>query len=159
MDMVTLKKTLWLAGLVCVMTPQAAHTQQFRLTVAGPVAANTPGFKQALFVARTDGCPSSAKPTIKVTGEGLVGGVRRSIVVEPMPLTQPGAYAVSRQGMTEGLWVVALTATCKEMTAGAIVPIGPHGFTRETSRFFPRPASSAEISDALTQLATNGGMR
>jgi len=90
-----------------------------------------------------------------------VNGARQTVAIQPAPLAQPGAYAIGTQWIppAPGTWVVALTATCKEMTAGAVVPIGPQGFTRETSRFFPRPATAAEINDALSLLKANGGTR
>ena len=145
--------------LLCVAFIQTSHAQQFRLTVASSIAGNTPGLKDSLFVVRADECPAPAKATITAAGEGLVAGVRRSVPINLIALSQPDAYAVSRRGMTEGTWVVALTAMCKEMTAGAIVPIGPQGFTRETSRFFPRPATPAEINEALRLLTANGGTK
>jgi hypothetical protein len=88
-----------------------------------------------------------------------VSGVRRTAVIEPAPLAQRGAYAVSNQWLTPGTWVVNLTATCKEMTAGAIVPIGPQGFLRDLSKFFARQATSAEIDEALKTLLATGGRR
>ena len=55
--------------------------------------------------------------------------------------------------------VVNLTANCKEMTAGAIVPIGPQGFLRDPSKFFPRQATPAEIDEVLKTLLATGGQR
>jgi hypothetical protein len=175
MDLVTLKlvmlkdvsmvrgnsflRKLLLAGLLCATSVQWSHAQQFRLTVASPIAGNTPGFKDSLFVVRTDGCPEPAKAVITATGEGIVGGVRRSVGIEPVALSQPGAYAVTRRWLTDGIWVVVLTGSYRDMKAGAIVPIGPHGFLREPSKFFPRRAAPTEIDEALRTLAANGGTR
>jgi hypothetical protein len=52
--------------------------------------------------------------------------------------------------------VVALKGTCADANAGAIVPIGPHGFIRESSKFFPRPATNPEIEASLKALAQGG---
>jgi len=46
-----------------------------------------------------------------------------------------------------------LTLPCHEANAGAIVPIGPKGFVRESSKFFPRPATNVEIEASLKALA------
>ena len=43
-----------------------------------------------------------------------------------------------------------------DASAGAIVPIGPKGFIRESSKFFPRPATDAEIETSLKALAQGG---
>jgi hypothetical protein len=145
--------------LLCVMAIQMAHAQQFRLTVASSIAGNAGQFKGSLFVFRTEGCADPAVLRVTASGEGLVNGVRRTVVIEPVPLAQRGAYAVGNQWLTPGTWVVNLTANCKEMTAGAIVPIGPQGFTRETTRSFSRPATPTEVSDTLKALAANGGAR
>ena len=56
----------------------------------------------------------------------------------------------------EGDWVVNLKGTCADASAGAIVPIGPKGFIRESSKFFPRPATNAEIETSLKALAQGG---
>ena len=147
--------------LLCVALIETSHAQQFRLTIASPIAGNAGQFKAALFVVRTDGCAAPSAAHITATGEGLVNGARQTVAIQPAPLAQPGAYAIGNQWIppTPGTWVVALTAMCKEMTAGAIVPIGPQGFIRETSKFFPRPATPAEINEALRLLTANGGTK
>ena len=48
---------------------------------------------------------------------------------------------------------VNLKGTCADASAGAIVPIGPKGFVRESSKFFPRPATNAEIETSLKEIA------
>jgi hypothetical protein len=58
----------------------------------------------------------------------------------------------------EGAWVVNLKGTCANANAGAIVPIGPHGFLRESSKFFQRAASPAEIDASLKGLTANEGL-
>jgi hypothetical protein len=44
---------------------------------------------------------------------------------------------------------VILKGSCGGAAAGAIVPIGPNGFVRESSKFFPHPATDKEIDTAL----------
>ena len=148
-----------LVVLLCMTCAQGSDAQQFRLTVASPIAGNTPGFKSSMFVVRTDGCPEPAKARITATAEGLVDGARRSVALDLMALAQPGAYAVNKGWPAAGTWVVNLTASYLDMKAGAIVPIGSKGFLREPSKFFPRPATPAEIDAALKTLSANGGAR
>jgi hypothetical protein len=47
---------------------------------------------------------------------------------------------------------VDLKGTCASASAGAVVPIGPKGFIRESSKFFPRAATDAEVETSLKAL-------
>src|SRR4051812_20904241 len=102
-----------LFSVLCVVAMSTSiDAQGFRLTVASAIAGNSPQFKDALFVVRTEGCPEPAAVAITATGEGLVDGVRRSVAIEPAPLVQQGAYAITRRLMPNGTWIVHLTARC-----------------------------------------------
>ena len=124
---------------ICVGAVLAA-AQSFTFTIGSPVAAPGAMTKNALFVFRTDGCADPAKAQVSGSAEGLVNGERRSVPLSLRPATQPGVYAVPRNWPPEGQWVVNLKGTCDGAAAGAIVPVGPNGFIRESSKFFPRPA-------------------
>lgn len=127
----------------------------FTFTIGNPVASQDFQMKAVAFVFRTDGCADPAKAQIAATAEGLVKGARRSVVLKVVPGSKPNIYAVF-QNWPEGDWVVNLKGTCGTATAGAIVPIGPKGFIRESAKFFPRPATDAEISDSLKALSQGG---
>ena len=71
-------------------------------------------------------------------------------------MSKPGVYAVYQNWPSEGAWLVSLKGTCADANAGAVIPIGPRGFIRESSKFFPRPATDAEIEKSLKAL-TEGG--
>jgi hypothetical protein len=130
-----------------------ALAEGFTFTIGSPVASQDFHMKAAAFVFRTDGCAEPAKSQISATAEGLVKGERRSVVLKVMAGSKPGVYAVYQSWPAEGEWVVSLRGACAGQSAGAIVPIGPKGFVRESSRFFPRPATSAEIETSLKVLA------
>ena len=132
---------------------QVALAAGFTFSIANPVAAQDFRFKTAAFVFRTEGCADSVKPQIGGTAEGLVNGARRSMALNVVETSKPGVYAVNQNWPGEGAWVVALKGMCADANAGAIVPIGPNGFIRESSKFFPRPATSAEIESSLKALA------
>jgi hypothetical protein len=125
----------------------------FTFSVGSPVASQDYVAKGAAFVFRTQGCAQPAKPQISGTAEGLVKGERRSAALKVVALTKPGVYAVYQGWPVEGEWVVNLKGTCADASAGAIVPIGPKGFIRESSKFFPRPATKAEIEASLKDIA------
>jgi len=93
------------------------------------------------------------KSQISGTAEGLVKGARRSVVLKVVAMTKPGVYAVYQNWPAEGEWVVNLKGTCVDASAGAIIPIGLKGFIRESSKFFPRPATNAEIEASLKGVA------
>jgi hypothetical protein len=75
------------------------------------------------------------------------------VVLKLVETSRPGVYAVNQNRPPEGEWVIALKGKCTDANASAIVPIGPNGFIRESSKFSPRPATNAEIETSLKALA------
>src|SRR5216683_2167063 len=128
----------------------------FTFNLGSPVASQDYQAKGAAFVFRTQGCAEPAKSKISGTAEGLVKGERRSVALKVVAMPKPGVYAVYRNWPAEGEWVVNLKGACANASAGAIVPIGPKGFIRESSKFYPRPATDAEIDTSLRTLAQGG---
>jgi hypothetical protein len=143
-------------GIAACLVGAFAFAEGFTFTIGGPVASQDYQTKVAAFVFRTDGCAEPAKPQIGGTAEGLVKGARRSVALKVMPTSKPGVYAVYQNWPSEGAWVVNLSGTCASASAGAIIPVGPKGFIRESSKFFPRPATNAEIEASLKSF-TQGG--
>jgi hypothetical protein len=133
-----------------------AMAEGFTFTIGSPVASQDFHFKAAVFVFRTEGCTDSGKSQISATAEGIVNGERRSVVLKVMPASKPGVYGIYQSWQAEGRWVVNLKGACGNLSAGAIVPMGPNGFVRDSSKFFPRPATDSEIETSLRAL-TQGG--
>ena len=140
---------------ICAVTA-LAHPQSFTFSIGSPVASQDVRAKTAAFVFRTEGCEDPAKSQISGTAEGVVKGTRRSVPLHVSAMSKPGVYAVYQTWPAEGDWVVNLKGTCASASAGAIIPIGPKGFVRESSKFFPRPATDAEIDASLKALAPEG---
>jgi len=128
----------------------------FTFTIGSPVASQEFHMKAAAFVFRTAGCADPAKAQISGTAEGLVKGARRSVALKVVAGARPGLYAVFQNWHPEGDWLVNLKGTCANESAGAVVPIGPKGFIRESSKFFPRPATDTEIETSLKALNQGG---
>jgi hypothetical protein len=143
-------------GVAAFTLAALALAAGFTFTIGSPVASQDFRFKTAAFALRTEGCADPAKAQISATAEGIVKGARRSVVLRVMPASKPSVYAVDQNWPPEGQWVVNLRGTCAGESAGAIVPFGPKGFIRESSKFFPRPATDAEIDAALKVLAQGG---
>jgi len=133
-----------------------ALAEGFTFAIGNPVASQDFRFKTAAFALRTEGCAEPAKSQITGTAEGIVKGARRSVALRVMPASKPGVYAVEQNWPAGGEWVLNLRGVCAGETAGALVPIGPKGFIRESSKFFPRPATGAEIEAALKALVQGG---
>jgi hypothetical protein len=144
---------LGIAGFILVAL---ALAEGFTFAIGNPVASQDFRFKSAAFALRTEGCAEPAKSQINGTAEGIVKGERRSVVLRVMSASKPGVYAVDQNWPPEGEWVVSLRGTCAGQSAGAIILMGPKGFIRESSKFFPRPATAAEIDAALKDLAKRG---
>ena len=141
--------TTYMGICLALFGAMTASAEEFSLQIGSPVAARTSHMKSASFVFRTKGCADPAKSDVSATAEGLVHGERRSVRLKVAPASTPGVYAIFREWPAEGVWVVHLTGRCSESAAGAIVAIGPRGFIREQSKFFPRPATDAEIDNFL----------
>ena len=143
-------------GIVSCIIAALAFADGFTFTIGNPVAAEDFRAKVATFVFRTEGCADPAKSQISGNSEGMVKGVRRSVALKVAAMSKPGVYAVYQTWPAEGEWVVNLKGTCAEANAGALVPIGPKGFIRESSKFFQRPATDSEIETSLKALIQGG---
>ena len=143
-------------GIAVSAAAALALAEGFTFNIGSPVASQEFQMKTAAFVFRTEGCAEPGKAQISGTAEGLVKGARRSVVLRIAAGSKPGLYAVFQNWPAEGDWVVNLKGACASASAGAVVPIGPKGFIRESSKFFQRPATDAEIETALKAL-TQGG--
>src|SRR5580693_779727 len=139
-------------GITACAVGALVLAEGFTFTIGSPVASQDFQMKAAAFVFRTEGCVDPAKPQLAATAEGLVKGARRSVVLKGVAGSKPNIYAVF-QNWPEGDRVVNLKGVCGNATAGAIVPIGPKGFIRESAKFFPRPATDTEISHSLRALS------
>src|ERR1700730_1876866 len=143
-------------GIAVCGAAAIALAEGFTFMIGSPVASQDFQAKGAAFVLRTEGCAEPARSQVGGTAEGLVKEARRSIALRVMTTSKPGVYAVYQNWPAEGHWVVNLKGTCGSASAGAVVPIGPKGFVRESSKFFPRPATDAEIETSLKALAQGG---
>jgi hypothetical protein len=132
-----------------------AHPGTFAFTIGNPVASQDFHFKTAAFVFRTESCADPAKAQISATAKGMVKGARQSVALKVMSASKPGVYAVTQSWPAEGDWVVSLRGTCGSASAGAIVPMGPKGFIRESLEFYARPATDAEIEASLKALGAS----
>lgn len=151
MEMV--KTTLFALALAAGSTAWGAD---FSLAIGNPAAVALPDGvvkKDAGMAVRVENCTDVTKAQITGTAEGIVNGARRSVPVRLVPATAPGAFAVSRDWPREGAWVVHLTGHCGASTASAIVPFGSNGFLRDSSKFFPRAATAAEVEAVLKTLS------
>ena len=143
-------------GIAACAVGVLALAEGFTFTIGSPVASQDFHAKGAAFVFRTEGCAEPAKSQVGGTAEGLVNGERRSVALKVAPMSKPGVYAVHQSWPAEGAWVVNLKGACADASTGAVVPIGPKGFIRESAKFYSRPATDAEIDTSLKALAQGG---
>lgn len=97
------------------------------------------------------------------TAEGLVGGERRSITLQFLATSRPGAYALRKQWPDAGIWTLVIAVMQHENDgAQALVDLGSDGaVTRvqvptrvgERNLPFPRLLTAREIDVALRQRA------
>jgi hypothetical protein len=144
---------MWRLGLVISAVSAVAFGQAFTFTIGSPVASQDSRSKLAAFVFRIEGCAEPASAQVGGTAEGLVRGARTSVALKLQAMSRPGVYAVYPSWPAEGDWLVNLNGTCAPARAGALIPIGPNGFIRASSKFLPRPATAPEIDTALQTLS------
>ena len=144
---------MWRLGIGASAVAALAFAQTFTFTIGNPVASQDGRSKMAAFVFRTEGCADAAKAQVDGTAEGLMTGTRRSVALKLVAMSPPGVYAVYPTWPSDGDWVVSLHGTCAGASAGALIPIGPGGFIRAASKFFPRPPTAPEIDAALQALS------
>jgi len=143
------------------MLASCAWGADFSLAIGNPIAvgvlaSGTIVKKDVGMAVRAENCAEPGKAQISGTAEGIVDGARRSIPLRVLPATTAGAFAVPHDWPQGGAWVLNLTGHCGNATASAVVPMGPNGFLRESSKFFTRAATAAEVELALKTL-TGGG--
>jgi hypothetical protein len=143
-------------GMVACAVAAVAIAEGFTFDIGNPVASQDFLAKRAAFVFRTEGCGDPAKSQISGTAEGMVKGARKSLALKVLATSKPGVYAVDQNWPAEGAWVVNLKGSCDNANAGALVPIGPRGFIRESAKFFARPATDKEIETSLKAIAEGG---
>jgi hypothetical protein len=131
------------------------HAEGFTFTIGSPVAAQEFQMKSAAFVFRAEGCADPAKAQVTATAEGVVKSVRKSVVLKIQPGSKPNIFAIFQTWGNEGDWVINLKGSCAGANAGALVPIGPKGFIRESAKFLPRPATDAEVDASLKALSSS----
>jgi len=145
----------------------AVQGADFSLAIGPTAAAIAPGdtsnaaIKKSLLkdantvmAVRAENCADPSKALITGTAEGMVNGKRSSVNLHLIPGTVPGASIVSREWSQPGFWVVSLTGVCGAAKASAIVPFDATGnYIRESSKFYPRPATGAEVEALLKTLA------
>jgi hypothetical protein len=144
---------MWRLDFVTSAVATLAFAQAFTFTIGSPVASQDSRSKLSAFVFRTEGCAEATSAQVGGSAEGLVQGARRSVALKIVAMSTPGVYAVYPIWPAEGDWVVSLQGTCAGANAGALIPIGPGGFIRASSKVFTRPATAPEVDAALQTLS------
>jgi len=140
---------------ILTILPVAALAADFSLTIGPPVAvgADTKVFKKvaALFAVRLEQCADLSKA--QVTASTMIAGNAPSgSVVMIQPTGKPGIYLASQNLDGRGNAVVTITATCGGQEAGAIVPVAPAGYLRDSVQTFSRAPTRADAQAALAKL-------
>ena len=142
-------RRITLPAFMLLLAATAAFGQSVSLTIGTPAAGEDLVLKDAAFIFRVSGCTDPSTVQVSATAEGLVDGARRSVPLRFPPSVTADVYSVSRRWPREGRWMIAITASCSQGTAGAIVPMGSQGFVRDAIRIFPRAVSPDDIEVAL----------
>ncbi len=136
-------------ALILALAPFTASAADFSLTIGPPVAAGTDAkvVKKvaALFAVRLEECPDVSKAQITATANMMVNQAVTTVPAMIESGGKPGIYMVSRNWSGGGNAVVNVNATCGGAKAGAVVPIGAQGFSRESVKTFQRAVTPADV--------------
>lgn len=122
----------------------------FFLELGNPEANPEAKKANAVLVIKATGCHDPGAATLTATAVGVVDGKRQSIPLELTKLSEPGAFALSRQWPKEGKWVIELVGrnTYGQFT-NALVAAGPDGVDRLHARHNLRAFSKSDIEAML----------
>jgi hypothetical protein len=125
----------------------------FWISIQNPSTVTDAVAKNAVVLVRADGCHNPAEANITGTAEGRVNGIRRSIPLKLVPVSQPGTYAVVPQWPAEGAWVLHFNATYLGRDAGALVRLVPGKFQKQSAELFHRKITAEDVESALKSAA------
>jgi hypothetical protein len=110
--------------------------------------------KHAVVAAHITACHSPEKTTVTATAEGIVDGKRRTIALEVIRLSGPGAFAVTHEWPREGTWTVKMIATnpdYKDYATSIVVPVGGSPVIGSQAKVFYHAATPDEVGSVLKQ--------
>jgi hypothetical protein len=108
--------------------------------------------KHAVFAAHITACHSPEKTIVTATAEGIVNGKRVTTPLTVIRLSEPGAFAVTRQWPQTGTWVVKMIATnpdYKDYATSIVAPADSGPANRAKAKVFYHAPSADEINSVL----------
>jgi hypothetical protein len=147
---------------ICVMALAAAVSLMaggFVLQIGKPDANPEAQTKHAVLVVRGFACADQEKTTVTGIAEGLVNGVRQSVALKLIPLSDQSTYAVTDQWPDEGRWVLTLAMTNPRFgQQSAIVRVNPGGVDWAGITRFNRAPSKEDVEAALKAPASTSSV-
>jgi hypothetical protein len=98
----------------------------FYLSLEEPAKRDSPQTKDAVLLVRLYGCDQPEDALISATAEGLVKGIRETIILELLPVSK-GVYAIKRRWPNEGTWLLAVRSTYLGAHRAALLELAPGG--------------------------------
>ncbi len=110
--------------------------------------------KNAVVAAHITACRSPEKTIVTATAEGIANGKRQTIPLKVIKLSEPGAFAVTREWPREGAWTVKMIATNPDYAnyaTGIVVPIREDGAQLSAAKVFYHAPSEDDVNSVLKQ--------
>ena len=123
----------------------------FWLELGSPTASSDPKATGAVVLARFVGCHEPEKAVLTATAEGVVQGKRQSIALQPVSLSTPGLYAISRTWPAEGKWVLRLEGRYAptSIVTSTLVKVTGDSYERKGAVLKPGPTDADAIEAML----------
>ena len=120
----------------------------FWFQLGNPDASPEARRNHAVVIVKAVGCHDPAAAQISADAIGMVDGKRQAVPLKLIPLSDPGAYALTRQWPPTGRWVIRLTGKNGELFTNTLIGAGPDGVDRLHARSDTKPFTESDV-DAL----------
>ena len=121
----------------------------FWLQLGNPEASAEARRVNAVVTIKATGCHDPAVAKVTATAIGMVDGQRRSIPLKLDKLSEPGAYALSRQWPDQGTWVIELAGRNDEQFTNTLLRAGPEGVDRLHAKADMKQFTPADVDAML----------
>jgi hypothetical protein len=126
----------------------------FVLQIGKPDANPEARAKHAVLVVRGFACAEQENTMVTGTAEGVVNGMRRTMALKLIPLSDQSTYAVIDQWPSEGKWVLAFTMTNPRFgQQSAVVKVESGAVAWAGISRFNHAATKEDIETALSTTA------
>jgi hypothetical protein len=119
------------------------------LQLGNPEASVEARKANAVLTIKAAGCNNPETTEVTATAIGTEAGREKRIPLKVIRLSEPGAFALTRQWPRNGNWVIELVGREGQRFTNTLVPVGPGGLDRYNAKSDFRPFTAADVRAML----------